>query len=439
VATRGGAAGQPLRAAPLQLLQEPGDPALMPPSPLRTVRPSVRRPMSITPLVVPGGVTAELVRAAEPTTPPPPPKTTTTATRTPPTMTPQPQEAVEAVEAVGVEAVEAEAEAEAEAEVPSTVRRAPRGLTPLHVPRGRTAEPVLVRPPRELRARPPPMPSPLGQPTPQPSPLSPLSTTLSPPVLPRTPSPLSPPLLRAASRAAVASLRAQRTPSLEGMRRAWLGGAAAAGVSDSPIVQQIQRLGSSPIIQRLGSMGAMGAMGATGSIGPSAMGPSTSSASLQPSAPPAPLSLLGLCFGLSPEQEEAFCAAFATAGQEVLPAAPSGGEVVGGGEGGALSPVVSGARTSAVSAEVEVEAEAVAVAVAEAAEEARLAAVAVKAKAVAAEAARSAAEAEAKAAEEAPPFQSNFEAACHMARVAAEAQAAAAQLEAPRYLGLPRD
>eukprot|EP00964_Phaeocystis_antarctica_P130617 scaffold94486_cov27-Phaeocystis_antarctica.AAC.1 len=75
------------------------------------------------------------------------------------------------------------------------------------------------------------------------------------------------------------------------------------------------------------------------------MGPS--SASLQPSgAPPAaPLSLLGLCFGLNPEQEEAVCAAFAAAGQEILPAATSGGEGGEGGEGRTLSPIVPGART----------------------------------------------------------------------------------------------
>ena len=185
-------------------------------------------------------------------------------------------------------------------------------------------------------------------------------------------------------------------------------------------------------------------MGAIGSMGLSPMGPSTSSASLQPSgAPPAPLSLLGLCFGLNPEQEEAVCAAFAAAGHEILPVATGGGEVAGGSEGGALSPVVSGARTGALSAEVEAEAEAEAEAgagagaVAVAAEAVQPAAVAAKAEAT--EAARSAAEAEAKAAEEAPPFQSNFEAACHVARVAAEAQAAAAELEAPRSLGLPRD
>merc|ERR1740139_808658 len=141
------------------------------------------------------------------------------------------------------------------------------------------------------------------------------------------------------------------------------------------------------------------------------MGPSTES--LQPSAPPPPppLSLLGLCFGLKPEQEEAVCAAFAAAGQEILPAALSGGEV-----DGALSPVVSGARVA-----VGVEAMEVAHSAADA--EAR-------------------AKAETRAAEQAPPFQSNFEAACYTARLAAEAKAVAVELarrsDAPRSLGLPR-
>ena len=241
-------------------------------------------------------------------------------------------------------------------------------------------------------------------------------------------------MLRAASRAAVASLRAQRTPSVEAVRRAWLGGAAAAaGPTDSPLVQQIQRLGASPLLQRLGSVGAIGA------TGPSPAGPSSPGASLQPSGAEAvPLSLLGLCFGLKPEQEEAVCAAFAAAGEAILPAATSGGQVVevvevggqvveGGGEAeGAQSTAVSGACTRAVSAGAEAEAEAGAEAEAEAGAEAE------------AEAARSAAE-EARAAEEAPPFQSNFEAACHRARIEAEARAAAALLEAPRSIDLPRD
>merc|ERR1740139_550506 len=146
------------------------------------------------------------------------------------------------------------------------------------------------------------------------------------------------------------------------------------------------------------------------------MGPSTES--LQPSAPPPPppLSLLGLCFGLKPEQEEAVCAAFAAAGQEILPAALSGGEV-----DGALSPVVSGARVA-----VGVEAtEAVAMEVAHSAADAE-----------------ARAKAETRAAEQAPPFQSNFEAACYTARLAAEAKAVAVELarrsDAPRSLGLPR-
>ena len=105
-----------------------------------------------------------------------------------------------------------------------------------------------------------------------------------------------------------------------------------------------------------------------------------------------------------------------------------GGQVVeGGGEAeGAQSTAVSGACTRAVGAGAEAEAEAGAEAEAEAGAEAE------------AEAARSAAE-EARAAEEAPPFQSNFEAACHRARIEAEARAAAALLEAPRSIDLPRD